>query len=75
LPKYKGLNTHERAINSGDKYSGCTVHYVTDELDNGKIIAQQKVAIEASDNASTLREKVLKIEHKIYPETIKLLLS
>ena len=75
LPKYKGLNTHEKAINSGDEYAGCTVHYVTEKLDSGKIISQQKVKIEKSDNIETLNKKVLEVEHKIYPEAIKLLLS
>jgi phosphoribosylglycinamide formyltransferase-1 len=75
LPKYKGLNTHEKAINAGDEYAGCTVHYVTEQLDSGKIISQQKVKIEKSDNIETLNKKVLEVEHKIYPEAIKLLLS
>ena len=75
LPKYKGLNTHEKAINAGDEYAGCTVHYVTEQLDSGKIISQQKVKIEKNDNIETLNKKVLEVEHKIYPEAIKLLLS
>ena len=75
LPKYKGLNTYERAINSGDKYSGCTVHHVNDELDGGEIIAQQKVVIASDDNIDTLREKILEYEHKLYPKVIKTLLS
>jgi len=75
LPKYKGLNTYERAINSGDKYSGCTVHYVNDELDGGEIIAQKKVVITSDDTVDTLRKKILEHEHKLYPNTIKTLLS
>ena len=75
LPKYKGLYTHEKAISAGDEYAGCTVHYVTEQLDSGKIISQQKVKIEKSDNIETLNKKVLEVEHKIYPEAIKLLLS
>ena len=75
LPKYKGLNTYERAINSGDRYSGCTVHYVNGELDGGEIIAQQKVVITSDDVIDTLKKKILKREHKLYPETIKALLS
>ena len=75
LPKYKGLNTHKKAINAGDEYAGCTVHYVTEQLDGGEIISQQKVTIEKSDNINTLSKKVLEAEHKIYPEAIKLLLS
>ena len=75
LPKYKGLNTHEKAISAGDEYAGCTVHYVTEQLDSGKIISQQKVKIEKNDNIETLNKKVLEVEHKIYPEAIRLLLS
>ena len=75
LPDYKGLNTHERAIHAGEKYSGCTVHYVTEELDGGKIIAQEKVLISPSDTPDTLSRKVLEREHIIYPKTIESLLS
>ena len=75
LPKYKGLHAHEKAINAGDEYAGCTVHHVTEQLDGGKIISQQKVKIEKSDDIDTLNKKVLEVEHKIYPEVIKLLLS
>lgn len=75
LPKYKGLNTHERAIKSGDLHSGCTVHYVTDDLDGGKIIAQEQVLIEVGDDALSLSKKILKIEHKIYPKSIKSILK
>ena len=75
LPDYKGLNTHERAIKSGEMYSGCTVHYVTEELDGGKIIAQEKVLISPSDTPDTLSRKVLEREHIIYPKTIESLLS
>ena len=75
LADYKGLNTHERAINAGEKYSGCTVHYVTEELDGGKIIAQERVLISPSDTPETLSIKVLEREHIIYPKTIESLLS
>ena len=75
LPKYKGLNTYERAINSGDKFSGCTVHYVNDELDGGEIIAQKRVAINSDDTIDTLRNKILEHEHMLYPNAIKTLLS
>ena len=75
LPKHKGLNTHKKAINSGDKYSGCTVHHVNDKMDDGEIIAQQEVIIATDDTAETLKEKVLDLEHKLYPEVIKALLS
>ena len=70
LPKYKGLNTHSRAIKNKDKFSGCTVHYVTAKLDSGKIILQKKVKISARDNSVTLKKKVLKQEHKLYPAAI-----
>jgi len=66
LPKYKGLNTHSRAINNKDKFAGCTVHYVTAKLDSGKIILQHKVKIEVNDDSATLAKKVLKQEHKLY---------
>ena len=70
LPKYKGLNTHSRAINNKDKIAGCTVHHVTSDLDSGKIILQKKVKITNRDNAATLAKKVLKQEHKLYPAAI-----
>ena len=70
LPKYKGLNTHERAIKNKDKFTGCTVHYVTARLDSGKVILQKKVKIGAKDNAISLAKKVLKQEHKLYPAAI-----
>ena len=75
LPKYKGLNTHNRAIQNKDKYSGATVHIVNDKLDSGKIILQKKVKILKSDTRKSLEKKVLKIEHKIYPKAIIKLLS
>ena len=70
LPKYKGLNTHERAINNKDSYSGCTVHFVSSKLDSGKIIDQKKVKIYKKDTPKTLANKVLAEEHKLYPEAI-----
>ena len=75
LPKYKGLNTHIKAIKNKDKYSGATVHIVNDKLDSGKIIIQEKVRILKSDNEKTLKKKVLKIEHKIYSKAIIKLLT
>ena len=75
LPKYKGLNTHNRAIQNKDKYSGATVHIVNDKLDSGKIILQKKVKILKSDSGKSLEKKVLKIEHKIYPKAIIKLLT
>jgi len=70
LPKYKGLNTHSRAIKNKDKLAGCTVHYVAAKLDSGKIILQKKVKISARDNPASLKKKVLKQEHKLYPAAI-----
>ena len=70
LPKYKGLNTHQKALKNNDKYSGCTVHYVTDKVDSGKIILQKKVKIKRKDSLNTLTKKVLLEEHKIYPRAI-----
>ena len=75
LPKYKGLNTHQRAIDNKDKYSGCTVHYVTPKLDSGKIIIQKKVKIYKNDNSKLLGKRVLKQEHVIYPIALKKLIS
>ena len=70
LPKYKGLNTHYKAIANKDKFAGCTVHYVTEKLDSGKIIMQKKIKIAAKDNVVSLAKKVLKQEHKLYPAAI-----
>ena len=70
LPKYKGLNTHARAIAAKDKFSGCSVHLVTAELDGGPILAQSKVTIDKTDTAETLSSKVLKEEHLLYPEVL-----
>ena len=70
LPKYKGLNTHSRAINNKDKFAGCTVHYVTAKLDSGKIILQKKIKIAARETPTSLAKKVLKQEHKLYPAAI-----
>ena len=75
LPKYKGLNTHERAITNKDRYSGCTVHFVTDKLDSGKIIIQKKVKINKKDTPRTLANRVLAEEHKLYPEAILKIIS
>ena len=71
LPKYKGLNTHSRALKNHDKFTGCTVHLVNAELDSGKIILQKKVRIYKNDNIKTLSKRVLKQEHKLYPAAIK----
>ena len=70
LPKYKGLNTHEKAIKNKDKYSGCTVHFVNSKLDSGKIINQKKVRIYKFDNSKSLAKRILIQEHKLYPAAI-----
>jgi phosphoribosylglycinamide formyltransferase-1 len=75
LPKYKGLNTHEKAIKNKDKYSGCTVHFVNSKLDSGKIISQKKVIISKLDTPKTLAKKILIQEHKLYPTAITKILS
>ena len=75
LPKYKGLNTHLRAIKNKDKYSGTTVHMVTPKLDSGKIILQKKIKIYKSDNEKSLEKRILKIEHKLYFKAINKFLS
>ncbi len=76
LPKYKGLNTHHRAIQNKEKYSGCTVHLVNSKLDSGKIILQKKVKLSKKETPSSLQKKILKHEHILYPRAIsKILVS
>ena len=75
LPKYKGLNTHVKAIKNKDKYSGCTVHLVNSKLDSGRIINQKKVRINKLDTPETLAKKILAQEHKLYPAAIMKLLN
>ena len=75
LPKYKGLNTHERVIKNNEKFSGCTVHLVNSKLDSGKIILQKKVRISKKDNLKTLSKRILKQEHVLYPKALKKFLS
>ena len=75
LPKYKGLNTHEKAIENKDKYSGCTVHFVNSKLDSGKIINQKKVKINKFDTPKKLAKKILIQEHKLYPAAIMKIFS
>jgi formyltetrahydrofolate-dependent phosphoribosylglycinamide formyltransferase len=70
LPRYKGLHTHKRVLKSKEKYSGCTVHYVTSKLDSGKIILQQRVKISKNETENTLRRKILVQEHKLYSKSI-----
>ena len=70
LPKYIGLNTHHRAIQNKEKYSGCTVHFVNSKLDSGKIILQKKVKLSKKETPSSLQKKILKHEHILYPRAI-----
>ena len=70
LPKYKGLNTHQRVINNKEKFTGSTVHLVSSKLDSGKIILQRKIKILKNDNPKTLEKKILKLEYKLYPDAI-----
>ena len=71
LPKYKGLDTHIKAIRNKDKVAGCTVHFVTAKLDSGKIILQKEVKISEKDSPTSLAKKILRQEHKLYPAAIK----
>ena len=71
LPKFKGLNTHQRAIDAGEKEHGASVHFVTPELDDGPVVLQASVAVVDSDTAKTLAARVLEQEHKLYPEAIR----
>jgi phosphoribosylglycinamide formyltransferase-1 len=71
LPKYKGLNTHQRAIEAGEAFHGVSVHFVSAELDAGAVIVQAKTPIEADETVETLSQKVHKLEHIIYPLAVK----
>ena len=75
LPKYKGLNTHQRVIENNERFSGCTVHYVKSSLDSGKIILQKKILVSKKDTLTTLKRKILKQEHLLYPKAIKKFIS
>ena len=71
LPKYKGLNTHQRALDNNEKYSGCTVHFVNSKLDSGKIILQKRISISENETVDSLKNKILRLEHLIYPLSIR----
>jgi phosphoribosylglycinamide formyltransferase 1 len=71
LPKYRGLNTHERALAAGDYEHGCSVHWVTSEVDEGAVIAQARVPILPDDTAERLSQRLLALEHKLYPRAIR----
>jgi phosphoribosylglycinamide formyltransferase 1 len=70
LPKYKGLNTHMRVLKNNEKYSGCTVHFVSNKLDSGKIVLQKKVLINPTETEKSLKLKILKKEHDLYAQSI-----
>ena len=70
LPKYKGLNTHARALASNEQFAGCSVHLVTSELDGGPVLAQSQISIDKTDNVESLSTKVLKEEHVLYPKVL-----
>ena len=75
LPKYKGLNTHFRAIQNREKFSGCTVHIVTSKLDSGKIVLQKKIKIYKKDTPVSLAKRILVQEHLLYPKAITKLIT
>jgi phosphoribosylglycinamide formyltransferase 1 len=71
LPKFKGLNTHERVLKKKEIYSGCTVHYVNSKLDSGTIIKKRKILVKPNDSVKSLKKRILKEEHKLYPDAIR----
>ena len=75
LPKYQGLNTHQRALDAGDTEHGCTVHFVTQKLDDGPIIGQASVGVSPTDTLDTLKTKVHQLEYLLYPLCLKFLLE
>ncbi len=75
LPKYRGLDTHKKVLLNKEKYSGCTVHYVTPEIDSGNIILQKKVKIKKNETKTSLTKKILVEENKLYSKAIKLVLK
>ena len=70
LPKYKGLNTHQRVLDNYEKYSGCTVHFVNSKLDSGKIVLQKKIKVSKNETKKSLAKKILVQEHKLFPKAI-----
>lgn len=71
LPKYRGLHTHEKVIANGDKEHGCSIHFVTSELDGGPVIKQAKLTVADDDTADSLKQRVHQLEHQLYPEVIQ----
>lgn len=75
LPRHRGLDTHNRALAAGDREHGASVHFVTEELDGGPVLMQARVPVLPGDDAATLAERVLKQEHRLYPEAVRLIAS
>jgi phosphoribosylglycinamide formyltransferase-1 len=75
LPAYPGLNVHERVLAAGEKVSGCTVHYVNEDLDAGEIVLQRKVPVLENDTPETLSARILDEEHRLYVDAIKLVVA
>ena len=71
LPKYKGLNTHAKVLKNKERFSGCTIHYVSSKLDSGKIILQKKIKVKKHESLISLQKRVLKLEHSFYSKAIK----
>ncbi|WP_411378899.1 phosphoribosylglycinamide formyltransferase [Pseudomonas sp. MPB26] len=71
LPKYKGMHTHQRALDAGDREHGCSVHFVTEELDGGPLVVQAVVPVESNDSAQSLAQRVHTQEHRIYPLAVR----
>jgi phosphoribosylglycinamide formyltransferase-1 len=71
LPKHRGLHTHQRVLDAGEKEHGVTIHYVTEELDSGPIIAQEKIRVEDNDTTESLQQKIQQLEHRLYPQVIQ----
>ncbi len=72
MPKFPGLHTHQRAIDAGEEWHGCTVHFVTEDLDGGPLIIQGRVPVLPDDCADELAARVLEVEHQIYPEAARM---
>ncbi len=70
LPKYRGLDTHKRALEAGDEIHGCSVHIVTEELDSGEVLGSAEVPVESGDTAESLEQRVLEAEHGLYPRVL-----
>lgn len=75
LPLYKGLHTHQRALDAGDRVHGCTVHEVTADLDDGPILGQARMAVRPGDTAQSLAERLLPLEHRLYPAVLRRFLA